>query len=170
MTESSTCSCRPNCRPASPDSCRHERRCIRFQTPHSPAFPGRGSAPNGSGQPAHPAGRFGAGFSERSPQSLGRSGQVAPKVSNELSNYCGADRQPPLDDPGSFGAPGIWIDARLACFTPKRSLVRTQYRPPSESHVSLPAAHPGSHLSDKLSDYARWSRRLNSRSMTVAPV
>jgi hypothetical protein len=43
-------------------------------------------------------------------------------VSNELSNYCDADRQPPLDDPGSFGAPGIWIDARLACFTPKRSV------------------------------------------------
>jgi hypothetical protein len=51
------------------------------------------------------------------------------KVSNELSNYRGADQQPPLDDPGSFGAAGIGIDARLACFTPKRSLVRTQYRP-----------------------------------------
>jgi hypothetical protein len=30
-------------------------------------------------------------------------------VSSELSNNCGADRQPPLDDPGSFGAPGVAI-------------------------------------------------------------
>jgi hypothetical protein len=43
------------------------------------------------------------------------------KVSNELSNYCGADPQPPLDDPGRFGAPGIGIDDHLACFTPKQS-------------------------------------------------
>jgi hypothetical protein len=50
-------------------------------------------------------------------------------VSNELSNYRGANGQPLLDDPGSFGAPGIRIDDHLACFTPKRSLVRTQYRP-----------------------------------------
>jgi hypothetical protein len=50
-------------------------------------------------------------------------------VSNELSNYCGADRQPRLDDPGSFRAPGLGINDHLACFTPKRSLVRTQYRP-----------------------------------------
>jgi hypothetical protein len=55
------------------------------------------------------------------------------KVSNELSNYRGADQQPPLDDPGSFGAAGIGIDARLACFTPKRSLVRTQF--PSQSET-----------------------------------
>jgi hypothetical protein len=44
-------------------------------------------------------------------------------VSNELSNHCGANGQSRLDDPGSFGAPGILIDAHLACFTPKRSLV-----------------------------------------------
>jgi hypothetical protein len=43
------------------------------------------------------------------------------KVSNELSNYCGANRQPRLDDPGTFGASGIGIDDHLACFTPKRS-------------------------------------------------
>lgn len=42
-------------------------------------------------------------------------------MSNELSNYCGADPQPPLDDPGRFGAPGIGIDDHLACFTPKQS-------------------------------------------------
>jgi hypothetical protein len=35
------------------------------------------------------------------------------KVSNELSNYCGADRQPRLEDRGSFGAPGIGIDDHL---------------------------------------------------------
>jgi hypothetical protein len=51
------------------------------------------------------------------------------RVSNELSNYRGANLKPRLDDPGSFGAPGIGIDDHLACFTPKRSLVRTQYRP-----------------------------------------
>jgi hypothetical protein len=56
-------------------------------------------------------------------------------VSNELSNYGSANRQPHLDDPGSFGAPGIWIDAHPACFTPKRSLVRTQYRPLPSSLV-----------------------------------
>ena len=44
------------------------------------------------------------------------------KVSNEVSNYCGANRQPRLDDPGSFGAPGILIDDHLVCFTRKRSL------------------------------------------------
>jgi hypothetical protein len=55
------------------------------------------------------------------------------KVSNELSNYRGANRQPRLDNPGSFRAPGIGIDAHLGCFTPKRSLVRTQYRPPASS-------------------------------------
>jgi hypothetical protein len=53
-------------------------------------------------------------------------------VSNELSNYGGVNGQPRLDDPGSFGAPAMEIDAHLACFTPKRSLVRTQYRP----HIS----------------------------------
>jgi hypothetical protein len=42
-------------------------------------------------------------------------------VSNELSNYRGANRQPCLDGPGSFGAAGIGIDDHLACFTPKRS-------------------------------------------------
>jgi hypothetical protein len=78
----------------------------------------------------HPAGRFGVGFSERFPERLGRSAEVAPDVSNELSNYCGADRHPPLDDPGSFGAPSLAIHDHLTCFTPKRSLVRTQYRPP----------------------------------------
>jgi hypothetical protein len=55
------------------------------------------------------------------PARLGRGAEVAPKVSNELSNYCGANRQPRLDDPGSFGAPGTLIDDHLACFTPKRS-------------------------------------------------
>jgi hypothetical protein len=55
-------------------------------------------------------------------------------VSNELSNYRGANGQPLLDDPGSFGAQGIRIDDHMACFTPKRSLVRTQYRPP-ENHL-----------------------------------
>jgi hypothetical protein len=53
------------------------------------------------------------------------------KVSNELSNYRGAGNR--LDNPGSFRAPGIGIDAHLGCFTPKRSLVRTQYRPPASS-------------------------------------
>jgi hypothetical protein len=47
-------------------------------------------------------------------------------VSNELSNNRGADQQPPLDDPGSFGAPGLAIGDHLTCFTPKRSLVRAQ--------------------------------------------
>jgi hypothetical protein len=41
-------------------------------------------------------------------------------VSNELSNYRGANRQPRLDDPGSFRAPGIGIDAHLGCVTPKK--------------------------------------------------
>jgi hypothetical protein len=50
-------------------------------------------------------------------------------VSNELSNYFGVSRQPCLDDPGSIGASAIEIDDHLACFTPMRSLVRTQYRP-----------------------------------------
>ena len=57
-------------------------------------------------------------------------------MSNELSNYCGGNGQPRLDDPGSFVAPGIGIDDHLACFTPKRSLVRTQYRPPVTPLVS----------------------------------
>jgi hypothetical protein len=60
------------------------------------------------------------------------------KVSNELSNYCGADRQPPLDDPGSFGAPSLAIDDHLRCFTPKRSLVRTHYRPRRSQSTALP--------------------------------
>lgn len=42
-------------------------------------------------------------------------------VSNELSNYGSAKRQPPLDDPGSFGAPGTGFDDHLACLTPKQS-------------------------------------------------
>jgi hypothetical protein len=42
-------------------------------------------------------------------------------VSNELSNYCGADRHPPPDYPGSFGAPSLAIDDHLTCFTPKKS-------------------------------------------------
>jgi hypothetical protein len=42
------------------------------------------------------------------------------KVSNELSNYCGADRQPRMDDPGSLRAPGLGIADHLACFTPKQ--------------------------------------------------
>jgi hypothetical protein len=88
----------------------------------------------------HPAGRFGVGFSERLPERLRRGVEVAPNVSNELSNYCGADRQPPLDDPGSFGAPSLAIDDHLTCFTPKRSLVRTQYRPPQSAPRS---ARPG---------------------------
>ena len=49
-------------------------------------------------------------------------------MSNELSNDGGADRQPPLDDPGSFGAPSRAIDDHLTCFTPKRSLVRARPR------------------------------------------
>jgi hypothetical protein len=48
------------------------------------------------------------------------------KVSNELSNYCGGNGQPRLDDPGSIGAPGIYIDAHLTCFTPKRSLFESE--------------------------------------------
>jgi hypothetical protein len=71
--------------------------------------------------PVHPAGRFGVGFSDRLPERLGRSAELAPNVSNELSNYCGADRHPPLDDPGSFGAPSLAIDDHLTCFTPKQS-------------------------------------------------
>jgi hypothetical protein len=59
-------------------------------------------------------------------------------VSNELSNYRSPNRQPRLDDPGSFRAPGIGIDAHLGCFTPKRSLVQIQYRPPQ---ISLNQAH-----------------------------
>jgi hypothetical protein len=47
------------------------------------------------------------------------------KVSNELSNYRGANRQPRLDDPGSFGAAALGIDDHPACFTPKRSQPRT---------------------------------------------
>ena len=42
-------------------------------------------------------------------------------MSNELSNYRGANRQPSLDDPGSFRAPCPVIDAHLGCFTPKPS-------------------------------------------------
>jgi hypothetical protein len=43
-------------------------------------------------------------------------------VSNELSNYCYANRQPRLDDPRSIRAPAKEIDDHLACFTRKRSL------------------------------------------------
>jgi hypothetical protein len=68
----------------------------------------------------HQTGRFGVGFSERLPERLGRSAEVAPNVSNELSNYRGANRQRRLDDPGSFRAPSIGIDAHLGCFTPKK--------------------------------------------------
>ena len=66
-------------------------------------------------------------------------------MSNEPSNYGGANRQPRLDDPGSFRAPRIGIDAHLACFTPKRSLVRTQYRPPISPLVksTFPGNDPG---------------------------
>jgi hypothetical protein len=56
---------------------------------------------------------------------LGR-GAGRAKVSNELSNYCSANRQPHLDDAGSFGAPGIGIADRLACFGMKRSTARSQ--------------------------------------------
>jgi hypothetical protein len=42
-------------------------------------------------------------------------------VSNELSNYRGANLQPRLDSPGSIGAPAMEIDDHLACFTPKQS-------------------------------------------------
>jgi hypothetical protein len=34
-------------------------------------------------------------------------------VSNELSNDCGANRQPRLDNPGSIGAPAMEIDDHL---------------------------------------------------------
>ena len=66
-------------------------------------------------------------------------------MSNELSNYRGANRQPRLDDPGSIGATGMEIDDHLACFTPKRSLVRTQYRPPISPLVksTFPGNDPG---------------------------
>ena len=57
---------------------------------------------------------------QRLPARLGPTDEVAPKVSNELSNYCGANRYPRLDDPGSFRAPGIGIDA-APCFGTKRS-------------------------------------------------
>jgi hypothetical protein len=64
-------------------------------------------------------------------------------VSNELSNYRGANRQPRLDDPGSFGTPGICIDAHLACFTPK-SHSRTRDGPLIRRNGSDPAGHlPG---------------------------
>ncbi len=76
----------------------------------------------------HPAGRFGVGFSERLPERLGRSAEVAPNVSYELSNYCGADRQPTVDGPGSFGAPSRAIDDHLTCFGTKTSLVRPERR------------------------------------------
>jgi hypothetical protein len=42
-------------------------------------------------------------------------------VSNELSNYRGADQQPHPDNFGSFVAPAMEIDDHLACFTPKQS-------------------------------------------------
>ena len=42
-------------------------------------------------------------------------------MSNELSNYRGANRYPRLDDPGSIGGPGMEIDDHVACFTPKKS-------------------------------------------------
>jgi hypothetical protein len=64
-------------------------------------------------------------------------------VSNELSNYCCANGQSRLDDPGSFGAPGLWIDDHLACFTPKMSLVRTQCRPPVRPACTSRFGHGG---------------------------
>jgi hypothetical protein len=53
----------------------------------------------------HPAGRFEVG----SP-ALTRDSDGVPRscqVSNELTNNCGAGWQPPLEDPRSFGAPGL---------------------------------------------------------------
>ncbi len=91
-------------------------------------------------------------------------------MSNELSNYRCANRQPRLDDPGSFRAPGIGFDAHLGCFTPKRSLVRTQYRPPSQRLVPVCQTTRSGPVSDQLSDYAPEPPCPKSRSMTVAPV
>ena len=91
-------------------------------------------------------------------------------MSNELSNNSGADRQPRLDDPGRFCAPGMRIDDHLACFTPKRSLVRTQYRPPSQRLVPVCQTTRSGPVSDQLSDYAPEPPCPKSRSMTVAPV
>lgn len=43
-------------------------------------------------------------------------------MSNEPSNYRGANRQSRLDDRGIISTPAREIDDHLACFTPKRSL------------------------------------------------
>jgi hypothetical protein len=91
-------------------------------------------------------------------------------VSNELSNYRGANLQPLLDSPGSIGAPAMEIDGHLACFTPKRSLIRTQYRPPSQRLVPVCQTTRSGPVSDQLSDYAPEPPCPKSRSMTVAPV
>ena len=49
------------------------------------------------------------------------------KVSSELSNNCDADRQPPLDDPGSFGAPGVAIKSNSSRAPgPSRALSQSQ--------------------------------------------
>ena len=45
-----------------------------------------------------------------------RGAKAAPDVSNELGNYCCADRQLPLDYLWTFDAPGTGIGASCACF------------------------------------------------------
>src|SRR5215207_3887998 len=49
-------------------------------------------------------------------------------VSNELRNYCRANRYPRLDEPGSIGAPGHEDRQPSGVVTPKRSLVPARPR------------------------------------------
>ena len=95
------------------------RNPVRFMTaPAAHRLRARG-APC-AGQQGRPPPCVGGRNSSDCQRELGR-GAGRAKVSNELSNYCSANRQPHRDDPGSFGAPGIGIADRLACFTPKQS-------------------------------------------------
>jgi hypothetical protein len=51
-----------------------------------------------------------------------RGAKAAPDVSNELGNYCCADRQLPLDYLWTFDAPAPGSAPRVRAFTRKRSL------------------------------------------------
>ena len=95
---SATCPSRPNCRPTDPDSGRHERRCTRPKR-HIAGIPRQRSCPDVEAVSPFTGRPLQRRFSERFPERLGRSAEVAPNVSNELSNSCGADRHPPLHDP-----------------------------------------------------------------------
>jgi hypothetical protein len=82
---------KPRCPPATHRHPRHQRAA---------GYRAWRSSPYACSEP------LGSRFSERLPDRLERSGESR-QMSNELSNYRGANRQPRLYDPGSFGATGM---------------------------------------------------------------